>query len=339
MNYKIIFFVLFCAIFFPFSAKAVTLYLDPASGQLGPDDAVEVKVKLGVANGECINVANVVLNFPSDVLEVRDFNSGDSIFSLWIDRPNKETMEKSNKSGLIAFSGGLPGGYCGKISGDPGDSNILGSIIFAVKKPILFHKAGIEFSPATEVFLNDGEGTLAKISSQGMNFEISEETPAQPRNDWEKKITEDKIPPEPFVIEISKDEKVSSGRYFIVFSTTDKQTGIDHYEVLETKGRDEAGRDNVLELLKNAFTKKEERARFEIASSPFILKDQTLKSLIKVKAIDRAGNERVIEYRNDGLKIVARKELPWQAIALTSLIFGLAALILTIVVRVIKRRK
>lgn len=298
---KILFFALATMMIVPCSTEAATLYLDPPSLTVGPEDVFEVKVKLGTGAGECINAANVSLNFPADVLAVKDFNIGDSIFSLWIDKPGQESLSKINAEGKISFSGGLPGGYCGKISGDPGDSNILGSVIFTPKKPILFHKGGVDFGVETQIYLNDGQGTVAKMELQGMNAEIDENASAV-RDDWSQRIVEDKFPPEPFMIEISRDEKVADGRYFIVFFTTDKQTGVDHYEVLEARPGDlvDNGRGSLLPFLKGRMGKSGgSSVSFERASSPYVLKDQELDSVIKVKAVDKAGNERVIEYHND----------------------------------------
>ncbi len=339
MNNKLIFLIFLpLLLLIPSSTFAATLYLDPVLGKLGPQDAVEVKVKIGVADGECINAANIVLNFPSDVLEVKDFISGDSLFSLWVDRPNDEKIKEANEKGIISFSGGLPGGYCGRVSGDPGDSNVLGAIVVSLKKPIVFSKAGMDFSSNTEVFLNDGNGTFANISTQGMNFEISSKASGQPKDDWGRRIREDKIPPETFVIEISKDDRISDGRYFIVFSTTDKQTGIDHYEVLENKKDDATSwLDNLVGVLRRALNKQEKESSFEVAQSPHILKDQNLKSQIKVKAVDRAGNERVVEYHNKSKSVAtASGKISWPVIALALLVFGVLMSVFAVFKRIRK---
>jgi hypothetical protein len=320
MNFGRLSFVFISLLLLPLSTRAATLYLDPVSAVIGPNDVFEVKVKLGTGAGECVNAANIVLNFPSEALEFKDFNSGDSIFSLWIERPGAEDADKINSEGKVIFSGGLPGGYCGKISGDPGDSNILGSAIFTAKKPVLFHKAGVDFAIGTELYLNDGQGTVAKMETQGMNTVIDESVTGT-RDDWSQRINEDKLPPETFIIQISRDEKVADGRYFIVFSTTDKQTGIDHYEVLEANPADlvEHKEETFLNgIREKLFGVKMSPAAYERATSPYILKDQSLNSVIKVKAVDRAANELVVEYHNDALEKLIKMQnrppvWPWAA--------------------------
>jgi hypothetical protein len=294
--------------FIPLSGKAATLYLDPVVKTIGPDDVIEVKVKIGVASGECINAAQIGINFPSDILEVKDFNSGESFLSLWIARPDKDSLAKINSSGKIMFSGGTPGGYCGKIPGDPGDSNILGSIIFTPKKPISFHKAKIDFNSETQAYLNDGVGTAAALNLQGAVLDIDEKI-TEITDGWAEKIAADLNPPEAFVITIDNSVRIADGKFFVVFSTTDKETGIDHYEVLEDRTNPSA--DKKSGLFAQLFSrickpKVVVPLDWKKADSPYILKDQALRSVIRVKAVDRAGNERVVEYNNAAAEVLKK---------------------------------
>jgi len=82
--------------------------------------------------------------------------------------------------------------------------------------------------------------------------------------------------PEAFTPVVASDQSIFNGKYFLVFAAQDKGSGIDHYEVRETR----------------AYGKKRS---WEIAESPYLLRDQTLSSYIYVKAVDRVGNERVAE--------------------------------------------
>jgi len=65
------------------------------------------------------------------------------------------------------------------------------------------------------------------------------------------------------------------GKYFLVFATQDKKSGIAHYEVQENRRQ------------------KIESRKWIETESPYILKDQELRSYIFVKAVDKAGNERI----------------------------------------------
>jgi hypothetical protein len=306
-------------VLFPATAKAATLYLDPARQTIGPNDEIIVKVKIGVGSDECINTAQIGITFPNDVLEFKDFNSADSFLSLWLKKPDQGSLAQINADGKIIFTGGIPGGYCGVIPGDTGESNILGELIFVPKKPIIFHQAKLDFSPETLAYLNDGNGTQAEINTQGAELSINENA-ASSSNVWAQEITDDKIPPEAFTIEINSSPRIADGKYFLVFSTVDKQTGVDHYEVLESKV---AGLQPKTESAFEKFIDKVFNVKgplppaWTTVSSPYILRDQSLQSVIRVKAVDRAGNERVVEYNNAALQTLKNPQhFNWRLIGI-----------------------
>jgi hypothetical protein len=74
----------------------------------------------------------------------------------------------------------------------------------------------------------------------------------------------------------------------VTFSTTDKQTGIDYYEVRET---DERG--NI------PGTREAPQWTRVPANEPYVLLDQNLESLVEVRAVDKAGNERIASLSPD----------------------------------------
>jgi len=345
MNIKLrfLFIVIFCLfLVLPMNAMAATLYLDPVSKKVGTYDTFELKVRIGVAGGdECINASQVGLSFDPDILEVIDFDFGETIFPLWVLRPGKNDIEKINQEGKILFAGGVPGGYCGRIPGDPGDSNILAGIIFTPKKPVLFHKADIKFNKEeTKVLLNDGQGTKAEIKIQEATIKIDETLPKQ-EDEWEKKIGEDKISPEPFLIEINSAPNVWDGQYFLIFFTTDKQTGIDYYEVLEEDPlkliNEEKEKNVFVEWIKKKILKKGETVFWRETSSPYLLKDQDLESVIMVKAVDKAGNERVVEYENEALKKTREIQKDYTIIIIVTCLVILILLLL--IFKITRKRK
>ena len=247
------------------------MYLDPSEGEYRQNDTFIVSVRINPEE-ECANAIQADLSFPQNSLEVQDISKGSSIISFWVKEP-----EFSNNNGFVSFAGGIPGGFCGLLLGDPGESNLLGRIIFKTKEsggdPT---SARIEFLNTSQVLLNDGLGTPAKLTAEGAAFEIKEVRPpgeVVPLNEWREEIEKDKIPPESFEIAINQDPTIFNGEYFIAFQTSDKQTGIDYYEVKEGDGE------------------------WQKTQSPYLLLDQGLRSIIKVKAVDKVGNERVAEYR------------------------------------------
>jgi hypothetical protein len=108
-------------------------------------------------------------------------------------------------------------------------------------------------------------------------------------NEWLRVVSEDTYPPEDFIPQIIKDSSVPNSPYYLIFDANDKQSGIEHYEVLEEDP--------------NSFGFRlgsRVKAKPAPATSPYLLQDQTLSSRIVVRAYDHAGNmqEEIIPPRN-----------------------------------------
>ncbi len=259
---------------YPAVTHGAVLYLEPSSGEYRAGDSFIMEARIDT-QGECINAVEVDIAFPNDLLALEDFSTGDSILSHWIEKPTTADINRINDEGKMSFSGGIPGGYCGRIAGDPSLTNILGKIIFRIPSLTIGgskdSSAEIKILSDSRVFLHDGRGTEAKLNVQPAEIFISDKATGT-RSQWDEQLAADDIPPEPFVIELKSNPAMFDGQYFIVFWTLDKQTGVDHFEVKE------GARD------------------FKPAESPYLLEDQTLNGKIIVKAVDKAGNERLVEY-------------------------------------------
>lgn len=271
--------ILWCVL--PQITLAASLYIDPATSLLNRGDAVTMSVRLDTdeETGECINAVDAVITY-SDNIEPVDVTVGDSIFSVWVEKP-----VINHESHTITFAGGTPNGYCGRVEGDPRLTNTLAKLVFRspgfviggdTNNPV----ASVDFSEETTAYLNDGFGTLVKLGLYGAKVQLDPKAGAVLRNHWKDEVSADKIRPEEFSISLQKDEKAFSQKYYIVFNTTDKQTGIDRYEVMEEPlaqfGSFQWGRAD---------------APWIETRSPYVLKDQSLNSIIRVKAVDKAGNE------------------------------------------------
>jgi len=244
--------------FFTNETMAAVLYLEPGEASYYQEDVFIVKVKLDTEE-ERINALKVELTFPQDKLEVVDVSRGDSVLSLWPEEPTYSNLE-----GKISFIGGIPLGF-------EGQGKIV-SIPFRVissEEPETL--AEITFQEGSRVLLNDRLGTEASLTLQKAIFTFFPETAEDPRDEWTQELAKDNILPEPFEIILRKDPLIFDGKYFIAFFTTDLGTGIDYYEV------------------------KEGDRPWKKAVSPYLLEDQDLQSLIKVKAVDKAGNQRIAE--------------------------------------------
>lgn len=284
----------------PLTASAAVLYVEP-SETYGIGDTFIANVRLDT-EGECVNAVRVVLSYPAESMKAVDFSRGGSILTLWVEEPVIDTA-----LGTVVFSGGIPGGYCGRIPGDAAVTNILGKIVFTVRDAAK-KQAIISVDPTSQVLLNDGEGTPANVTSAPATINLTTERQTD-SNEWVDSVKDDDIPPDPFTIIVESTRGVFGGRYFIVFSTVDKQSGLDHYEIYE-------------------------RGAWKTVTSPYELKDQTLRSL-QVKAIDKAGNERMGEYIEGSAPPRVRP-----AYGLFSVI-GLVLLLLTLIIvkRLLDRRR
>jgi hypothetical protein len=247
----------------PASASAASIYLDPDTGTYGPGDTFIVNVRLNT-NGECINAANVALTYPADTLRAVDFSKGGSIFSLWVNEPKLDTQK-----GTISFAGGIPGGYCGRVQGDPLLTNTIGKVIFTVSQSSA-KQAVIRLSSGSSLYLNDGRGT--KITPE-LNTSVITFAPnrTQDSNPWLTQVGADTIPPEAFDVQVESTRSVFGGKYYAIFSTVDKQSGVDHYEM------------NVNGL-------------WQKVTSPHIVEDSAVQSGLEVRAVDKAGNIRLGTY-------------------------------------------
>ena len=270
----------------PSTSRAAILYMDPPKISVSPGQTFLVKIKVD-PEGECINVVKADIEFSTSTIRLVDFSLGNSLFTHWVKVPSRDQFEAINKKGFLEFAGGIPGGYCGIVPGDPGKSDIIAELVFRVlgltisNEPL--NSGYVKFLDSSEAFLNDGQGTKAQVRLQNVRFSISKNAPSRQANSWEDIVKKDKTPPEPFSIQIAQNKNLFGAKYFIVFSTTDKQSGIDHYEIKEF---DENGNIPHTKI----------KAEWQIVKSPYILKDQNLKSKILVKAVDKAWNQRVVEF-------------------------------------------
>ncbi|MFH1451540.1 MAG: hypothetical protein ABIF89_02975 [bacterium] len=282
--------LIFTFFLLPLGAKGATLYLSPSSGEHRQGDTFITEVRLDT-EGELINTCEVNLNFSSDSLGAVNVSDGGSVLSLW-----PKTPVFSNSEGALSFTGGIPGGF-------KGDGKLL-SIIFEAVAPTF---AEVNFKDSSRLLLNDGFGTPAGFAAQKAVFTILAGKLEIPRDAWKEELEKDDVPPESFEMEISKNPIVFEGKYFIVFSTVDNQTGIDHYEIKEGEGEWKRG------------------------ESPYLLEDQSLKNKISVKAIDKAGNERISE-------ILPQKSVYFWIVILIIILLCLAGLIRLIIKKLNDKR-
>lgn len=287
----VFFFVLFSVLFFQF-VEAAELNLYSKRQEIGLDQQFKVDLFLNT-EGENINALEGKILFPADFLELKEINDGGSIVSFWVEKPktlnNTNTLNNANENITrnnanmnttlkntndfthentlkekkeVVFAGIVPGGFSG-------EKGFIFSLVFKTKKE---GQAFIEISDS-KVLLNDGLGTETKLKTENLLININPNISVP-----EYIAPSDKEPPEDFKPEIVSDPNIFEGKYSLIFETKDKGLGVDKYFIYEN-------------------TRKRTRIdtnEWVIAESPYLLKDQKLRSYIYVKAVDKAGNERIV---------------------------------------------
>lgn len=232
-----------------------------------PDTDVSVGSTIPVtlqldSEGESFNAVSGSLTYSSN-LSVVGFREDDSIISLWVETPQEREENK------VTFSGIITGGFSGTVSPfwDGMRPGALYTVLLQANEP----GAAVVTLNNASVLRNNGEGTevMLPLVTSRMNV-ISGGVPTSD-------VPADTSPPELFIPEISRDPSLFSNQYFVAFTAMDLETGIDHYEIARS-----------LEYTENGAG-----LSFKTVQSPYLLQDQRQVHYLYVKAIDRAGNERV----------------------------------------------
>ena len=237
------------SVFFSVSGKAgaAELFFEPKEINTDVNSVKKVQVFISTEKNEAINAVDINIEYPSESLKLKDWSNGNSIISLWIKEPK-------NNNGIFSFQGIIPGGY----------NEERGLLMVLRFESLKEGDAEIVIKYDSLVLLNDGKGTAAKTSFSSARIISKSSKEEMPILEFTENI-----PPEPFTPIISRFDEIYGGNYFLIFSTQDKNSGIDYYEVSEGE------------------------EPFRIAQSPYLLRNQKLDENIRVRAVDKAGNERI----------------------------------------------
>lgn len=291
--------VLVCVLFFSIAYRvdAALLYFDPDTAMLHRGDTITMALRVDTDTEECINTVDATLEY-SDAIRAIDVSRGDSILSVWVEDP---VIDEENHT--VQFAGGIPGGYCGRIAGDPRLSNIIAEIVFRLPGFSVgssqAQTADIHIADTTQVLRHDGFGTIADLRTQDAKLTLLSSPGPAIEDTWNTRVSDDDVPPSGFSVTLTRDDTAFSGKYYIVFNALDKQSGIDHYEVIEEPFEE-------FDLFKWGAAD----APWVISTSPYVLKDQSLNSTIRVRAIDKAGNETIsVLVPDEAMRSLSRQRL------------------------------
>ena len=231
------------------SAATITVEVTPPSLRVG-DQAV-VTFQLESMTEEVNAVAGTIV-IPAS-LAVREVRDGGSVMNFWVRRLTPDDS---------AFSGVIPGGFQGE------RAELFSLVVEGVAEG-----TGNVSLQGGQVLRNDGSGTAASLAVRPAIVAV---TPALPAvTSAAVPVVDDTAPPEPFTLQLGQAPGVLEGRWFVVFATQDKKSGIARYEVAEWRGK----------RLPPA-----EQMTWRLAERPYPLADQTRRSFVVVRATDRAGN-------------------------------------------------
>lgn len=203
--------VVFTFLTFTYNVQASSLNVSLDKGEVKTGNISHVSVILDT-KGSQINTVEGDLVYDTNLLKIEQINTGDSFISFWIEKP---TM---NNNGTIHFAGLVPGGL-----------SIQEGNVFSVLFRGLNEGEGNISLSNIGLFLNDGQGSKDEASLQNATVKVVKNT----EGTFDKLDNQDKVSPEKFSITRTHDPSIFENKWFVVFDTQDKGTGIDHYRVCE----------------------------------------------------------------------------------------------------------
>lgn len=216
---KIYFTLLLSVLFLPSSLYASIVYIDSSRSEFFVGDTVLFNVRVD-SEKKSINAleGSVMLEYLPNMVSLIGINTSGSPFSLW---PSRPLPSENNTS--ISFAGGSPGGLTSQ-----------DAVVFNIAVKLQKEGRLLLAPSAIGVYLNDGKGTKDQVRVKSLVIDIlPPKSNSQPTDDWSSLTSNDTTPPEPFEIYAGQEGSVFDGRKFLSFSTTDGQSGVAYYEVLE----------------------------------------------------------------------------------------------------------
>ncbi len=221
------------------------IFFDIGASSHSKNEDFLVHVLFDTASQSVNAIEGTIVVDPS--LEIKEIRDGDSVLKFWVEAPHADIKD-------IKFSGIAPGGF-----------NAADGKLFSI---LLHSKQAGDVSVGArdiKVLKNDGKGSQLENIVQPSQIKITNEV-----SERVVSVT-DTDAPEIFRPEISRNDSLFGGKYFVAFSAQDKGSGVKNYEV------------------KEGFF-----GSFTPAQSPYELNNQGLYKTVYVKAIDKSGNERIV---------------------------------------------
>jgi hypothetical protein len=264
LSHKKIYSILaFCTILLPGSALASSVSIEANHSEFFVGDTILFSVRID-SEGENINAVegDVLLDHAAGAVSLTDINTSGSQFSLWPVNPLP-----SERNTRISFAGGSPGGLTS-------NNAIIFNIVLKLQET---GQVALSLDNIG-VYVHDGKGTRDDVSVKDLIIDVlPKKADTKAADDWSSIVLSDTTPPEPFDVSMGQEESVFDGKKFLSFGTTDGQSGVSYYEVIE--GTLPPAR----------------------SSGTYVLQEQQKPVKVTVIAYDSAGNARESVYSSPAL--------------------------------------
>lgn len=201
--------------------------------------------------GASINGIQGSISFSDSTLSFVRAETGASNITLWVDNPTL-------KGNTLTFSGIIPGGFDGLINPFDQSRKLPGGIVRLIFAGKAAGRAAITTSKVGAT-LNDGTGTLETISDTTTVVQVSSSVAPSTYS------TADIVPPT-ITASVVSEKDLFDGKQALLFTATDKESGIAHVDLREGNGE------------------------WSAIESPYLLRDQSRKGILSLRAYDAAGN-------------------------------------------------
>ncbi len=202
-------------------------------------------------HGHDINGIQGTVAFSSDNLKFVRSEIGNSNVTMWVTQP-------ALQGNSLSFLGIIPGGFDGLINPFDPTHKLPAQIVRLVFEAKASGPAIITASQFS-VTANDGQGTLTALPDTTTTVNITEAI-----SPTSYTVT-DSIPPL-LSASIITDKNLYDGKYTLIYTAIDKESGISHVDLQEGNGA------------------------WITIDNPYLLQDQTRKGILSLRAYDVAGN-------------------------------------------------
>lgn len=267
----------------PIQVFAATLTFEAPSGSVAAGDTVIVRAYLDAT--ESLNALDATLSLRDSTaqFEIQEVSRSGSALSIW---PTNPILADDKKE--LQLTAGAPGGISSQHA-----------LVTSLVLKLLTSGTITVRTSAVQAYADDGKGTIVPVASVPIMFEVSSaHAGATVRNDWSMLVSNDTTPPEPFTLTLGSDPSVFDGKKFITFGTTDAESGVDRYEVVEGS------------------------ASPVVSTGTYVLVNQESDERLTVSAYDKAGNVRVVQSDVGG-----QYTLSWSIVAVFLLLFVVLSII------------